>query len=190
MNTHLHKTLYQVCRLKSGVEARCLINQYHYAKSAPQTFTDLFGLLNLEGTLLGCAWFVPTFPGPAKSVAGDRWREVINLSRLVIHPDVPTNGASFLLGRSLRYLIGKHLMAITYADEGEGHSGIIYRATNWTYLGSIKTKAHWIDPLSGCRVCTKSTVNRSVRQMEELGYKKLPPSIKHKYLYNLTTRRG
>lgn len=61
----------------------------------------------------------------------------LQLSRLVVEPDVPHNAASFLLGRSMA-LVDRNQwpVLLTYADSGQGHTGAIYRATNWQRDGS------------------------------------------------------
>jgi hypothetical protein len=74
------------------------------------------------------------------------WMNAVNLSRrfdlpagaLMLHrlvcvPEAPRNAASFLLAHSMRLLDRSAWpVLVTYADSAQGHSGAIYRATNWT----------------------------------------------------------
>ena len=66
-------------------------------------------------------------------------------------------------------------------EELVGHTGAIYRATNWTYLGTTAPGRRWATP-DGRQVTGKSTVNRTKAEMLALGYRQLPPSVKHKYV--------
>lgn len=58
------------------------------------------------------------------------------LTRLAIEPHVPRNAASFLLRRSMRLIDRQRWpVLVTYADEGQGHTGGIYTAAGWTFDG-------------------------------------------------------
>ena len=54
--------------------------------------------------LLGVAQWLPPTRVAAESVNKENWQRVLSLTRLAVHPLVPTNGASFLLGRSIRII--------------------------------------------------------------------------------------
>lgn len=71
-------------------------------------------------------------------------------------------------------------MLLTYADEGQGHDGAIYRATNWEYLGKRPGYGKWHDA-DGRQVAAKSTVNRTKAEMAALGFIQQRPTPKHKY---------
>jgi hypothetical protein len=104
-----------------------------------------------------------------------------------VHPDVPKNGASFLVGRSIRLIRqGRrwtHL--VTFADESQGHAGGIYRATNWTYVGRTKPEARFVDG-SGKQVARKATTSRTRAQMEAIGCRMVGRFSKHKFVMALT----
>lgn len=129
-----------------------LIKRQHYAKGAPNTGTYIHGLFRsncwpLVADIMGAALWIPPTRTAAESVAGDDWQGVLCLSRLVIHPDVPTNGASFLLGRSMQMIDrDRWPYLLTYADTGQGHTGAIYKATNWTELGCGPASDTWTMP--------------------------------------------
>lgn len=168
--------------------ARELVAAEHYAQGSSNTATYRHGLFKTDQPLecLGAAlWLPPTEPA-ARSVSSDP-KDVMNLSRLVIDPTVPTNGASFLLGKSIRIIQrdGRFHTLLTYADEAQGHTGAIYKATNWTYLGTVKGHPRWVDA-KGRQVAVKSTVNRSYAEMLTLGYTRLPASDKHKFVKYLS----
>lgn len=111
---------------------------------------------------------------------------VLALSRLAVAPSVPKNGASFLIGRSIRLIRRDprwHTL-LTYADTAQGHTGAIYRATNWTYLGITAPGRRWVSH-DGRKVAGKSTRNRTKAEMLALGHRQLPPSVKHKFVLRL-----
>jgi hypothetical protein len=67
----------------------------------------------------------------------DSMQEITELRRLVCIDDTPKNTESWFIGNALRWLrdntnINK---VISYADETHGHTGIIYKATNFKHLG-------------------------------------------------------
>ncbi len=172
-------------------EAREFIAKFHYSGGSSRTCVYAHGLFRRgENELLGVAlWLPPTKPA-ARSVNRDQWRRVLALSRLCIHPELSTNAASFLLGRSIRLIKteGKWLSLVTYADEFMNHKGQIYRATNWTYVGKMKGSPRWED-VEGRQVSVLSTKSRTRQQMRELGYRNVGVYDKHKFVMHLTPQR-
>ena len=70
----------------------------------------------------------------------DEETNVIELPRLCCIDDTPKNTESYFIGASLRLLKkdwGKGIV-VSYADKEYGHSGIIYRASNFKMVGEIK----------------------------------------------------
>ncbi len=179
--THLYREDYSVAPCTIA-EARSLVERFHYAGGASNTATDLHGLWR-GSDILGVAWWLPTTRRAAESVAGDGWRRCVALSRLVVHPDVPTNGCSFLLGRSIRILRRERRWdtLVTWADEGEGHTGAIYRATNWEYLGKVAGETRWRSPDG--RIVSRKRGKRSYSRAEMIAMGCTPegPFPKHKF---------
>lgn len=127
---------------------------HHYAKGGPNTSTYRHGMYRSDpamrpfvGELVGVTLWIPPTRKAAESVAGDGWQGVLCLSRLAVAPEVGTNGASFLLGRSMRLIDRERWpWLLTYADANLGHTGAIYRATNWTDLGDTDAGDTWLTP--------------------------------------------
>jgi hypothetical protein len=72
---------------------------------------------------------------------------------------------------------------LTYADTRQGHTGAIYKATNWEYLGLRRGDPSFVDKI-GRQIARKAgNTTRTAEQMLALGYTKLPPSEKHKFIY-------
>jgi hypothetical protein len=170
-------------------DARELIAKYHYSGGSANTAVFRHGLFRRENDnfiLSGAILWMPPTKTAAQAtlrqmkIEGD-WRRVLSLSRLAIVPDAPTNAASFLIGRSIR-LIKKTRnwdVLVTYADERYGHTGAIYKATNWTYLGKYLAKNWSVDG----KQISRKVGPRSMKKKEllALGAIELPPIPKHKF---------
>lgn len=149
-------------------DARALVIAHHYTKSASNT-GRAFGAWR-EGVLVGAVIFLPPPRGSAVKHAISTPARVVSLSRCVVAPDEPTNAASMLIGRSLRWIRAsrRYDVVVTYADESEGHTGTIYRATNAEYLGRSAPAPFWVDS-GGRRVSRISTRPRTSAEMSALG---------------------
>lgn len=193
MDTHLRKKDYIVKEVHLSV-ARALVEEHHYAKGGSITRVFTHGLAHRDDpdTILGVAWWLPPTKAAAVSVDREHWRGVLSLTRLVIAPGMPTNAASFLLGQSIK-LIRKDLRwvaLVTYADSGQGHTGAIYRATNWEYAGLMPGHTTWKTPEGG-QVSRKSTnKTRNAAEMEALGYVNGGRSDKHKFVMKIRSAPG
>ena len=121
-------------------DARILVEEYHYAAGASNTRVYTHGLFDRsDGCPVGVAWWIPPTKSAALATFPQDWRGVLALSRLVVAPWVPQNGASFLMSRSMRLIDrGRWPCLVTYADVWRGHSGTIYKAANWKFVGMTK----------------------------------------------------
>lgn len=142
MENRLRKSEWEVHPVGINV-ARRLVEKYHYAAGASNTAVYLHGLFRkgdiFDEQCVGVAWWLPPTKSAALATYPVRWQGVLSLSRLVIEPDIPKNACTFLLSRS-RQLIDSKLWPclVTYADEWRGHTGGIYRADNWQFVGKTK----------------------------------------------------
>lgn len=170
----------------SLADCQRLVRAFHYARGGSNTATYRHGLFLASDPAepLGCAWWIPPTKGAAKATYDGDWRRVISLSRLVVDPRVPTNGASFLIGQSIKRIKrdGRFDCLVTYADTWQGHGGAIYRATNWEYVGDTAKEAVWVDPESGRMVARKAgPKTRTKQEMLDLGYEMVGRFSKKKY---------
>lgn len=123
-----------------------LIRQYHYAHSAPRTSVFIYGLFP-KGWVwfhecVGVTWWLPPTKAVAVNVGGDDWRGVLTLSRLMLTPEVPRMGCSFLLSKSVRMIpVERWPVLVTYADSWRGHAGTIYKACGWEDRGETEPLA-------------------------------------------------
>lgn len=144
--THLDASEWEV-RPCDKAEASALIREHHYSAQCSPHVVHAFGLYRrADGALMGAAAWKNGLPRTAALTFSSDWRRVLSLYRLVVVPEVPTNGASFLIGRSIRAIRkeGKWTTLATYADTWQGHTGAIYRATNWEYMGATRPTAVWV----------------------------------------------
>jgi hypothetical protein len=181
----LHRSEWMVdtCSLD---QARELVHDEHYARGSSNTATFRHGLYRRSEwplTLTGCALWIPPTRAAAEATTDGDWRRVLSLSRLAIRPEAPTNAASFLLGASARMVraSGDWDMAVTYADEWQGHTGSIYLAAGWTYVGKTKPERTYV--LNGVMVARKAgPTTRTHAEMVALGAECIGSFAKHKFV--------
>ena len=177
-------------------EAVGFIRRHHYSRSAPNTSTYRHGLWRddpairpLVADLLGVALWIPPTRAAAETVADD-WQGVLSLSRFAVHPDAPPNAASFLLGGSMRLIDrGRWPVLLTYADTNQGHSGGIYKATNWECLGEVPAGDVWLSPTGEQRGRKRGGKTLVRTQMVAAGYEQVPAAPKIKFVHRVYGHR-
>lgn len=126
-----------------------LVGELHYSGGGANTGTFTHGLMRYDSPMIvrGIAWWLPPTRAAAEASWDGDWKRVLALSRLAIEPEVPKNAASFLLARSVKLIArdGRFRCLVTYADEWQGHTGAIYRAANWEYVGKTVPEATFVD---------------------------------------------
>jgi hypothetical protein len=168
-------------------EARAFIVEHHYSKGCSHTRVYSHGLYkNDSDELLGVAIWLPPTRVAAESVNKESWQRVLSLTRLAVKPEVPKNAATFLMAGSVRLIKRdrRFVSLVTYADDFMGHTGGIYRACNWTYVGHMRGSPRWEDE-NGRQVARKSTVSRTNAEMTDLGYRCVGTFGKHKFVMHL-----
>ena len=184
----------------NALHASTLIQTYHYAGTAPAVPQYVHGLLSRgrEGLVVGgVVWWLPPAqavgPGVCESLSLPQSfaQRVLSLSRTVVLPDMPKNAASFLIGRSIR-LIRKDVARtpwrswaalVTFADTWQGHTGAIYKATNWKYDGLTRAYPVYIDTKTGKLVGRKSGWhNYTPQELEQAGVRLIGRFAKHRYV--------
>lgn len=170
-----------------SIEAgRRLVRAHHYARGASNTRTFLHGLFKKgdfwDNDCLGVAWWIPPTRSAAEATYPENWRGVLALSRLVIVPGVPKNACTFLLARSVKMIPAKDWPClVTYADEWRGHTGGIYRACNWAYVGRTSPEATFT--VNGVMTARKAGGHTRTRaEMRELGAVHEGNHAKHKFV--------
>ena len=167
-------------------EAASFIEQHHYSRSAANTSTVRHGL-EVGGELVGAIlWQPPTKLCALSVVRGTRlpWQGVLSCSRLAVANGVAHNGASFLLGQSMKRIDRERWPAfVTYADTRLGHTGSIYRATNWICMGETKAGDVWLGPDGEQRGRKRGGKTLKRDEMLALGFTKAPNLPKIKFVH-------
>lgn len=94
-----------------------------------------FGLPKMIGAML---YAIPSMPDTAKKYNNKNPNKCYEIRRLVCVDDTPKNTESFFLSQTFKWLRQNTNIetVISFADENEGHTGIIYKASNFFYLGT------------------------------------------------------
>tara|TARA_R100001244_G_scaffold83451_1_gene64401 strand:- start:71 stop:694 length:624 start_codon:yes stop_codon:yes gene_type:complete len=119
------------------------IEKYHYSHNINgiQSYHHFglytegnFGLPKLIGAML---YAMPSMPHTAKKYNPINPNRCMELRRLVCIDDTPKNTESYFIGKTLRWLKQNTdvEVVVSFADQHYGHTGIIYKATNFEYFG-------------------------------------------------------
>lgn len=118
-------------------EVRDFIESHHYSHNINGLrVAHCFGLYDGD-QMVGAMLYGGLAMANAWKKYGDSDAEVLELRRLVLIDDTPRNSESFFIGHTLRWLKRNTEVKIivSYADPNYGHSGVIYRATNFEHVG-------------------------------------------------------
>ena len=179
------------------------IEKYHYSQNVNGVqSTTCFGLYK-EGnfglpTMIGAMMYAwPSMPATAKKYNPDDPFRIYELRRLVCIDDTPTNTESYFIGHTLKWLKKNTdiQVIVSFADPHHGHSGVIYKASNFIYKG--KTGKGSILMVDGKEMHSRSLnqrkrpYSREIKRRYDAGdpnifVKKLPS--KHIYVYYLDKR--
>ena len=103
---------------------------YHYG-----LFTEgNFGLPKMIGAMM---YAHPSMPATAAKYNPINPDKCLELRRLVCIDDTPKNTESYFIGQTFKLLRKTTDMEVivSFADQHHGHTGVIYKATNFDYLG-------------------------------------------------------
>ena len=113
-----------------------ILQKYHYSGSYRATSQLIYSLFR-NGIEVGVALF-----GHVNSMrAAKKYGNCLELKKFCLIDNTRRNTESYFLGSCIRDIKRnqKDIKGIlTYADPNHGHSGVIYRASNFTYLGQGK----------------------------------------------------
>lgn len=121
----------------SRSEVSAFIETHHYSKSINGVKTSFCFAVEYNGELVGAVLY-----GQMSTTAwkrfGESEKEVIELRRLVLLDKCPFNSESRVVGWTIRWIKknSKEVKTIvSYADPNHGHTGVIYKAANFTLYG-------------------------------------------------------
>ncbi len=154
-------------------DVRALCERHHGYGGAGNSATYAFGVWE-EGAVVAAFLWQPPSLGASKSVCPSAPHGVLSLSRMVAVPRAERRlrHISKPLRRQMRMLIdrGRWPALVTYHDEGQGHTGHVYKCSGWTPTVRRESPA-FEDPETGRRVAptTSGTTLENRRRMVRVG---------------------
>ena len=163
-----------------------------------------YGMRAPDGELIGVSVF--GWPGSIQSrdiCGADNRQLAVCLERGACSHRAPSNGASFLISRSVKLAAQDRGWRIfyAYADPEAGEIGTVYQACNWLYIGQgigrgskkgkFLLRQDWMIPEEGNKVISSRTLRKRgvlIRQGREMGWIPVYRHPKHKYVHFEGTR--
>lgn len=132
-------------------QIRRFVETHHYSHNVNGVKISHCFRVEFGGKLVGGVIFGALSTTAWKRFA-DSEEKVMELRRLVLLDEAGRNSESRVVGWCLRWL-KKHAPAIevvvSYADPAHGHSGVIYRASNFQHVGMSAADKGFRDPETG-----------------------------------------
>ena len=131
------KTKDWAVQLVSRADVREFIEANHYSESINGLMVSYAFALTFENKVVGAMLYGKMAMANAWKKYGSSADAAIELRRLCLVDDTPKNTESWFIAETLRW-IKKNTdveVIVSYADPNYGHSGIIYRASNFKHIG-------------------------------------------------------
>lgn len=132
-------------RVSSLEEVKELFTLYHGYKSIGRLATYVFAVIEDGNPVAAFTWNPPP-PGAAKSICSDCPHGVLSLSRMVAIPkeERKLRHISKPLKKQMKSLIDRTRwpVLVTYSDEGQGHTGYVYKVSGWTPTSKRKVRTY------------------------------------------------
>jgi hypothetical protein len=119
-------------------EVTDFIEKWHYSKSINGVMTThCFGLLH-GNELIGAMLYGRLGMANTWKKYVDSEHKILELRRLCCIDDTPKNTESYFIGHTLKWLSKNTEVEriVSYADMDHNHTGTIYKASNFDYLGT------------------------------------------------------
>ena len=125
------------CR-RSTIES--FISKWHYSGSINGCISDYCFALVRGDEVVGALFYGRLAMVNQWKRFADCKEDVIELRRLCCIDDTPKNTESYFIGKSLKWLQQNtnFKIVVSYADAEYGHTGTVYKASNFEYLGLSK----------------------------------------------------
>ncbi len=130
-------------RLVERKDIRDFIELWHYSHNINGVISDYcFGLYDEYSTLIGAMIYGRLAMANQHKKYTDNIEDIIELRRLACIDDTPKNTESYFIGQTLKWLSKNTSIKVvlSYADSEVGHSGIIYKASNFTLEGMTQNQ--------------------------------------------------
>jgi len=120
-----------------------VIENHYLHRKAPCSYA--FGLIErVSMEIIGVVVYgKPASPSLCKGICGNNESSNVGeLTRLWIKDGTPKNVESFLIGNTIQLV--SYDILVSFAEIMQGHTGIVYQATNWIYTGLSAKHVQWV----------------------------------------------
>lgn len=165
-------------------------NHYsHGCHNAPSPCYGLFDGENLIGVLM---FATPCSENVRSSIFGEQHKaRVTELHRLHILDVTPKNTESWFISRCLRLLLQDKPQiraVVSFSDLTQGHTGVIYKATNATLCGQTGRATFFVDETGRLRHPRQNGVNISKEEADRRGWTPVKREAKNRYIFLLGSK--
>ena len=193
------KDLYFIKQIDYRTAMNVVIKNHYLHRTAPcsiafglfersEAMSDLFTSDRIVGVII---YGTPSSSSLRGGICGkEESFNVIELTRLWIEDSTPKNAESFLIGNTVR-LLNKEIV-VSYAEMQQGHTGIVYQATNWIYTGLSAKRTNWtIEGVDKhCQTIADKYTAKEIREKYGDKFSLVDRPRKHRYIYfNADKRR-
>lgn len=123
-----------ICERK---EIKDFIESNHYSGNINGCISDYCFKLTYNEKIIGAAFFGRMAMAGQYKRFSEKESDVTELRRLCCIDNTPKNTESFFIGKMIRWIKANTdlKLIVSYADSEYGHSGTIYKASNFEYNG-------------------------------------------------------
>ena len=165
----------EVCSIS---EVDCFVKNAHYLKKRP-AIVLLCMVAKRNGYPIGCIVYSAPPREVDKRYGGKTWE----LARVYLLDHIPSNAESWMISKSVKHIKRYHKDVrhlLSYADPSVGHSGVIYRASNWRHDGMTDAdrkspRCDYVDARTGIKYGRKGNMPPSADVI------RVPRVSKHRY---------
>ena len=145
-----------------AVRFACL--NFHYAKSVPVN-TIGFSVFNDKNEWCGVVLYGTGANNNIANTYSLNQGQVIELVRMALNGKQESTSKSLSISLKLiKNLVPMAKLIVSYADKDQEHTGVIYQATNWFYVGSsLENKKDGSCIINGKRIHGKSISDKCKR---------------------------
>lgn len=138
----LEERTFEVRKLDWSKNLEAFVKEHHYTQAAAIDSRYAFGLIEAD-TLLG----VITFGRFVNLNSIKKYVGCLELNRMIILDGTPKNTASSFISRCLQWLDKNTNLygIISYTSPSEGHTGAIYKATNFQLIGQTEKSYYYLN---------------------------------------------
>lgn len=182
---------YEIKKIPCKIAKEYIIKN-HYSHGCHNAPSPCFGLFDGEN-LIGVLMFAtPCSEAVRSSIFGEEHKsKVIELHRLHILDVTPCNTENWFISRCLKLLLEEKPQiraVISFSDLTEGHTGVIYKATNAFLCGQTGKATFFIDSDGRLRHPRQCGVNITKKEAENRGWTPVRRGAKNRYLYILGSK--